>query len=388
MTISTFTYRFSSRDYAVYPQTNNSRFLAHQIELYSFVILTPLLIMLVYLIQYGVLALIASGRDNVHLVFDFNIGFVLSGLVLATIYFALITGAIILISALIRKFRLYAIVFFTALAIILFGNFSIPFLPLFRLLGFLLRESNIWLFILKGTITWIGLFAVAFVVNKYTVYYKAHNFNYSKRVIAGICAVMILAAFAVINLIGLTAPAILMDSDEWDVSRNQRLNALEIDLSDLPEGSNINVVASGDAVFFDGINPEIIGQSHTLSEQTLHFSDGSEQTFPAGHLIIIGYHDLFDIDGGTLFVQYNYPLEVIPNAGDISHWINPQFDIHFEGNTLYVHYTYNKNVKAIIIPIWSFMRQFESFRGQNVFNESPQLGWGRWNHVGLWLWVE
>jgi hypothetical protein len=180
------------------------------------------------------------------------------------------------------------------------------------------------------------------------------------------------------------------EPSSWEVLWNEHSNVLEIDLSDVPPGSDINVVASGDSVFFDGLNPEIIGQWRTSigqqAQQTIHFSDGSEQTFPGGHLIIVGTEDLFDIDGGTLFVQYLYPIQATQNIGLIGHLRNPRFDIRFEGTTLYVNYTYDRNQKAIVIPVWSFMTQFDNFRGQNVFNES--LIWNTWTDVYLHLWVE
>ena len=393
VTALNFTYRSYNRDYAVYPQTNFSRFLANQITTYGAVILMPVVIMLIYLIQYAVMALIASGRDNVHLVFDFNIAFVFSGLVITIIYLALIAGTITFISTIIRKFRLYAIIFFAALIILFFGIIAEPFQLLQRLLSFFVGESNIWLFILKGTTVWAGLFVAAFVVNKYTVYYKAHSFNFGKRAVTGIFTATICAAILVLSLIRINAEEMIIHEplDElfpMDVLRNELSYVLEIDLSNVPAGSDINVVASGDAAFVDGINPEIVGWGGSLGEQTVHFADGTARTFPGEYLIIIGNESIFDIDGDTLFIHYRYPIRVDHTGGLISHLMNPQFDIRFEENTLYVHYTYDKNVTAVTIPVWSFMRQFDSFRGQNVVNELPGWGWSTWSRADIWLWVE
>ncbi|MCL2250245.1 MAG: hypothetical protein FWC13_13390 [Oscillospiraceae bacterium] len=397
VTVLNFIYRSYNKDYAVYPQTNNSRFLANQIYIYSMAILIPLAVMFIYLIQYGVMAVIAHGRDNVHLVFDFSIAFVLSGLVVAIIYVALIAGTITLISALIRKFRLYAIVFFTVLTIVLLVSITEPSHLLLRLLGFLLDEPNIWLFILKGIGTWAVLFITAFLVNRYTVYYKSHSFKLNSKVVGGLCATMIFATYIIISLVGMNVQPVAHSveiSEEpsaWDVLWDEHTNVLEIDLSDVPPGSDINVVASGSATFIDGLNPEIefistFSHHQGHGQTTFHFADGTEQTFPFGHLVVLGGDELRDIDGNTLFAQYHYPIQVIQSGGLISHLMNPQFDIRFEGNTLYVNYTYDRNQKAIVIPVWSFMSQFDNFRGQNVFNES--LIWQTWVNVNLWLWVE
>ena len=391
VTVINFMYRSYNSNYAVYPQTNNSRFLANQIVIYTFIILIALAIMLIYLIQYGVISLIAHGRDNVRLVLDFNIAFVLRGLVVAIIYLALIAGTITLIFTLLRKFRLYAVVFFTVLATVLLGSLADPLHLLHRLLSFLLEEPNIWLFILKGVGIWAVLFIAAFLVNKYTVYYKAHSLKFNKKVMGGICAITIFAAFIVISLLtGMMTFAEPIDiPTPWDVLWDERSNILEFDLSDVPAGSDINVVTSGDVTFIDDMDSVLIGWSHSLppdGQTVLHFHDGSYLTFPFGHLTIVAGEQLLDVDGGTLFVNYYYPIQMIESGGSINHLMNPEFDIRFEGDTLYINYTYDRNVKAIVIPVWSFMRQFSSFRGQNVFNE--MLIHSAWEDVRLWLWVE
>jgi hypothetical protein len=214
-------------------------------------------------------------------------------------------------------------------------------------------------------------------------------------VVGGICATTIFATSIVIALIvGINVEMVtfgeqLDEPSPWEVLWNEHSNVLEIDLSDVPSGSDINVVTSGEVTFVDGLNSELMTWNTSFpphGQTTLHFADGTELTFPFGHLVIGGIEQLFDTGGDTLFVQYNYPIQVIQNGGLISHLMNPQFDIRFEGNTLYVSYTYDRNQKAIAIPVWSFMSQFDNFRGQNVFNES--LIWQTLVDVNLWLWVE
>jgi hypothetical protein len=207
---------------------------------------------------------------------------------------------------------------------------------------------------------------------------------------------MIFATYIIISLVGMNVQPVAHSVEiseapsGWDALWNEHSNVLEIDLSDVPPGSDINVVTSGDATFFDGLNSEIESVSRFLSsshgQTTFHFADGTYQTLPFGHLGVFGSEDLLDIDGGTLFVQYRYLIQIIQSGGLISHLMNPEFDIRFEGNTLYVNYTYDRNQKAIVIPVWSFMKQFDSFRGQNVYNEELVLS--TWVDVYLWLWIE
>jgi len=60
----------------------------------------------------------------------------------------------------------------------------------------------------------------------------------------------------------------------------------------------------------------------------------------------------------------------VVDSENIGRFINAKIDVRLEGNTLFVHYTYDKNVKAIFMTTWSFMQQFDFFKGQNLFNDS------------------
>ncbi|MCL2222782.1 MAG: hypothetical protein FWC20_10660 [Oscillospiraceae bacterium] len=247
-------YHNENNNITVFPQTNTSRFLAYQIWIYSIVLCSALALTVIYLIQYGVIAALAAGRDNVFIVYDFNIWFVLSGFVVLTIYVAIISAAITLVAALLRKFRLYAAVLFTVLIIFLLfaANFQ-AFVGF--VLGFLILESNLGLFILKGIVVWMALFIAAFVINRYTIYYKAHR----RESVIGLISIGVGAVALAVLFIGTPFDTLSNQPGEPSVTVSVAEESefatmwggptelqLEIDISDIPDGSDIYLQVSGD----------------------------------------------------------------------------------------------------------------------------------------------
>ena len=45
---------------------------------------------------------------------------------------------------------------------------------------------------------------------------------------------------------------------------------------------------------------------------------------------------------------------------------NPRLSARLESATLNIDYTFDKNVKAVFLPIWTFMRQFDYYKGRDV----------------------
>ncbi|MCL2278550.1 MAG: hypothetical protein FWC20_03980 [Oscillospiraceae bacterium] len=71
---------------------------------------------------------------------------------------------------------------------------------------------------------------------------------------------------------------------------------------------------------------------------------------------------------------------------DLGHLMNPRFDVRFEERTLYVEYTFEKDIDVVFMPIWSFMSQFDIFLGQNLLNELSATGVaGNLPSLSLWI---
>jgi len=373
-------YRSTNQSFAVYPQTNTSRFLAYQVLLHFWIVAIPLFFTMLYLILYGVMAAVAAAQDNVHLVYRFDAGFLLSGFAVLMTYLAVLSGIITLISVLLRKFRVYAVVFFSALLILAISNFIQTFSILRIASGFLLFENSMLLFFIKGVGTLAILFVISVIINKYTVYYKVSSTRLKEEITTGVVFALFLVCVVVITIVSLltydtdSGNPDINDQDSYSIEIEFPISSegdtfepehgrIEIDVSDLPGGSDIEVIVIGDISLIETY--ETVVSSYQFDDKVIYtFDDGSELEFPFGHIVVSG-DSLKNIDGNTLIISYSYPHRVVDDM-DIGRFLIPELDVRLDGNTLYLSYSFEKNIKAIFLPMWSFMSQFDYFKGKGL----------------------
>ena len=72
--------------------------------------------------------------------------------------------------------------------------------------------------------------------------------------------------------------------------------------------------------------------------------------------------ELSNFTGEKLVVSYALPPRIM-KLRELGLPINQQVSARLDGTTLYIDYVYDKNVKFVFVPIWSFMRQFDGYRG-------------------------
>lgn len=365
------TYRESNHNFAVYPQTNISRYLSSQALFHFWIIFVPLLCLVLYLIQYGIIAIIAAGRSDIHFVYNFDIVFLLAGLAALIIYSSIISGIISLISALIRRFRLYAAIFSAVLAGLALANLPVTFKVFKVLFSFLIFEHRVGLFILKGIILWAVLFVISFIVNKYTVYYR-DALKFSKGVAAGIVAVLtlvILAGGAVLSILPSTETRVIVENNVQDEYTPRPVwRQIEIDTFGLPKGSRLDIKTQGDIAIIR--NADKLISSGSQNEKLFWlYEDGTKIEYPKGYLALELDSQLSDLNGNKLIIDYMLPFRVV-SSQEISSLTKPEFNAWLDGQTLNLSYTYEKNIKVVFAPIWSFMWQFDYFKGKNFFNES------------------
>lgn len=333
--------------YSVFPQTNTSRFLSSQALYYIYILCFAILSLFMYLIQYTIFAVIARLYKNMVLVYQFHWSFVLAGFFVLIVYLAIITAIITLIATLIRKFRIYGILSFAFLGVLILTNMvkTIEFSK--RALGFLIFEKNPALFVLKGIIIWAVLFFISLIINKLTIYYKS-NIKISRAVIAGIVVVGVLA-------IGV-APLLLFDnmtisSTTHATEQNiPNINEILIDTSEIPPGSEINIVTTENIV--DDTNQSEIFYGDNIDRMHLSYDENALSSF----------------SGQKILIHYDFP-SYMRDDYELTRFSNPKFSAHLNGNTIYLDYSYDKNIKAIFIPVWSFMWQFDGYKGKDIFKE-------------------
>ena len=331
-------------DYEVFPQTNTSRFLSAQMLFHIWIVWISLVCLILYLIQYGTIAAIAAGHENIHFVYKFDMGLVLTGFIVMIIYVAVISGIISLIAALVRKFRVYAVAVLIVVLglafadIVIDGNF-------FKLVsGFLAFEPSIILFVVKGVFLWLVLLTLTLVINKYTVYYRE-----TARFSRGVSMAITAACIIFLLFVGM----VWVDGSYDDTLETERGNndykygEIVLDASNVPKGSKINIVSN-------------------ISEP----EDGDDGSiYYGGDRMYLNYNEdeLSSFDGDKLFINYFLPSEMMSwyNMGPLATHVSARLD----GTDLYVNCTYDQNVKAVFIPVYSFMRQFDYYKGKDVVNE-------------------
>ena len=375
-------YRMSNRNYEVFPQTNTSRFLSSQACTYILIITCALALLLMYLIVYGITALLAAIFTVIHLVYAFDPLFVIAGFFVFIVWLSLFTAVVSLIAALIRRFKLYAILVFAVATGVLIARLG-HVIELTRItLGFILFEQSVLLFLLKGIALWIVLFICAFLVNKFTVYYKD-----SIRLSAQRIAIVVLA-----SALGFTTPTFFVTPDASLVIIDDRngfeysweAEQIEIDVSALPNGTRITIEPGANVAL---IPSDSVAEIHYGGGTiTVVYEDKTIEEYPDGYLLVYYPEELSSINGNKLVIIFN-AARVVLNSYDLMALTHPTFEARLEGTRLYLDYHYDKNVKAVFLPIWSFMWQFEYFRDKGVV-EQPFVQFSSNSSGAVSIWVE
>lgn len=366
--IMSVTYRTTNELYSVYPQTNTSRFLSSQILYHIWIVLTAVFLELMYLLQYFLFRLISIKYKNVVLVYKFNLSFVIAGFFVLIIYSILISAIITLTATLIRKFNIYAILIFTIMVVSSFAN-RIQTINLFKkTFGFLLFEKSPGWFILKGLVLWLVLFVISLIINKYTVYYKGY-IKTSKPIITTIVIASVIAiglnTFLVSESKIKATPSSSIDEVE---ESNYVMKEIVIDASDVPKGSKINIKAENIML----LQGEQMGYSCDSIIDDIHICISDESM-------------LNNFTGEKIIISYAFPYYMVDYV-DMMPFIEPELSAYLDGTTLHVKYEYKENIKAVFIPMWSFMWQFDEYKGKDIFNENG--GWasgtgGGWVEIGF-----
>jgi hypothetical protein len=149
----------------------------------------------------------------------------------------------------------------------------------------------------------------------------------------------------------------------------------KFDISHLPPGSQINIVASN---LIDGTYEYVTGNYYRRTDGAHSLYDSNDPRFKdkAGVRMVFVYNEqgMSSSYGDKLIVRYSHPKENVDGI-EISSLINKQLSVRLEGSTLYLDYVYDQNVKAAFVESWAFMRQFDVFKGRDLYKkESGRSG--------------
>jgi len=213
-----------------------------------------------------------------------------------------------------------------------------------------LRKSSVWgltffsRFFIKGIGVWIILWGLAFLINKFTVYYKS-----SMKVAAPVVAVIsVISVILFIFFSMFTASVISISANRNSYSWSPEEQEIIIDASGIISGSTVVIKTSNIVTV-----PMFTG--YTVDSGKMYMSIDDQLSQKLTHFY-----------GKQICIKYN-PGGYGVGGIDVFSFANPYLTARLDSNILYLEYSYAKNIKAVIVPVWSFMTQFDEFQNKNIF---------------------
>ena len=351
--VQMLTYKNTNDRLTVYPQTNSSRFISSLLHNFINVFIFLLPVLVSYLIQYLIVFLMTILMDDVHLALDFSFSLVIIGFFVTLAYYLLIVATIGLVGVFLRKWTYCTVAVFTVALSLLISNFSAGLYKISNVLAFLTRESSLFLFFAKAIVLLIAIITIAVVVNRYTVYFKDHGRKISKAIVIG-CIVV--TAFVVTMAINFSNPPTTsttqsmawIEPEDSQLEDFTREGEIHIDISHIPNGSNIEIIVEDRYVFA------------SVSAGAMFMSSTS--------LFINSESPLYNIQGDTLIIRYRPPFFDVDGIY-LMDFANSQMVASLEGNILVLDFIID-DTHIVILPVWGTARQFDFFSDMNIFRQS------------------
>ncbi len=353
-----FYYKKFNTEHEVFPQTNKSRFLSFLLYNYGLFLKVSVISLLLYLIQYGIISIIAKFNGNVLFAYDFSMTFVLWGFIVNLIYGFLAISLLIFIGVLDRKFGLIFRFIFGGIALLFLisanGNSMSEYI--IKFVGFWTKEPSLILFTIKSVALWVIVSWLSWIINSNTVYYKSQSQRFPKWIAAtvGLLSIFTIATATLFinnsNTNITSHQEISVSEEKYDLLRDG-YTQIPLDCSTLNQGDVITIVTD-----FSPKNESMTVWTNTIDDFKL---------------------DAVDVEG--LHISYKLPENVV-NDVNLNSLSNPEITAKLEGTTLYINYSSDKNQKLLFLAPYSFMDQFEAYKDKNLYNSKLGIyrssGWG------------
>lgn len=345
---NTIMYKAENINFDMMPQTNKSRFLAYLMQCYISIFKVLVYSTLLYLIDFILFSILAKFNSNIHLVYDFNIVFFISGFLVNLLYGFLGASFIILLGAIYRKAGLLLrILFIGALVLCAFIPFLLGTTLLLNLIFFFALEKSLLVFILKSVVTLLSFTALAWIINNHTSYYAEEPSSLPSW------ASLFIAVFLVMGVLSISALTSFSGISNNEYTTSQ---ATSDSYYKLPEWQKHEIPLSN---------------IHTT---TLHVNSNFYEDKDNLSLIIRDTNDELNEAKDSLIIYYRLPDNKIDET-PIYKYTNQALEVKIQGNKLNLNYDYEKNQKLIMLTPFGFMTEFECFNGLNYQN--PVLGESR-----------
>lgn len=339
----------------IFPQSKKSELVSFLLFCYQSIIKVLIFSLVLYLIQYGISEILTMFFDNVNHVYKFNILFILSGFLVNILYGFLIISFIILLGVLDRKYRI-------TFRIIAIGAFLISYINyvkgnyiLNRILGFIMGETSIIIFTIKGTFLLLVFIAICLYINEKTKYYQVDKGFILSNAIVGVAIGLIMyivLSFFMFSTDKMESSIVEVKEPKINFGNQQVNNSYKVDVSHLPDGSTI-----------------LLNFPKKLSEEYSLYYDNESVNLTNDQIIID-------------FVRVRKFADWV----DLYQFMDVQIDQKLEGNTLILNIVSKENVKVFFISPFSFMWQFDYFRDKQILKEKAgSMGGGGGGNISIYL---
>ncbi|MCL1883631.1 MAG: hypothetical protein FWF81_07775 [Defluviitaleaceae bacterium] len=336
-------YRNTNNRLSVFPQSNSSRFASSIIFSVIWIVVLSLCLLLSYLIKYSVLRILSAFMDNIHFALDFSFGFAVAGIFVYIAYCLLILAVFELIGAVFRKWNFYALLVLIAIFIIAYSNIDAAIEHAINILSFLTGEASLILFFIKSIGLIVAIFALAYVINRNTIYNMSKVRSLNNGIVAGLIIVSV-AVMSIVLLRSSSPPTSIISAIDGSPIPFEEIR---IDISHLPNGSDIELLLNNDRE----ILIDVVTGARFFNETAVSLG-GTEFL-------------LNNIQGDELVIAYSLPTFQAEGIM-LNDFANPQITARLDGSTLVIDYSID-NAQIIILPIWGIARQFDAFYNKNLF---------------------
>lgn len=336
------TYRQTNDLYAVYPQTNTSRFQSSLLYQYEIIAMLGSMNLVLYLFEFALFRFLSNCNNNIVILLEFNLSFILIGFLTFLAYAFVAVSVLSLLGALLRKIGYFALPVVVALLSLFIANLQWSIKLIQKISAFITGEQSIPLFFLKCLLLWTVCTTAAILINKYTVYQTSKrklSIGFAAACI-GIALFVIISSATLSYTIGGSGTSSILTFSEGNANISNRMVEIPLDVSEYPKGSELRIVLNDKII--RPVSKSIVRRDNN----SMYYSGEETRT----------------IDSEMLYVYYHYPF-----YGDNSYnlnlvdYVNPHFTAVLKDDTLYLDFTYVTNRKIVILPIWSMASQFACY---------------------------
>jgi hypothetical protein len=143
-----------------------------------------------------------------------------------------------------------------------------------------------------------------------------------------------------------------------------------LDASAVPKGSNINIVTMINSEAIVPKNVDVTKIEEQIVPKGISMDVVAMKNITSADFILkYDKRELSDFNGDKLVISYSLYQTRIVDDYNITPFMNPRVSARLSNTALTIDCTYDKNVKAVFLPVWSFMRQFDRYKGKDFIHE-------------------